>query len=196
MRSTNIGDVQTALVPFSKDVNVGTANVRATWIDWSDWQSAPANVAIDPASVPGSACPFTTSSNRQKSPYGYYCVSNASNGSSTVSTVPSSGLICPGADSGTYNTGRMGRYYNGLLQQRARQHHLHHHLHPGRQQQPVLRHGGTSATYTGSTAPDQFAELHRPGPQPGLHHHHGDQDRRAPMPTPGWSTITAPGRAA
>ena len=37
----NPGDVQVAIVPFSKDVNVGTANVNASWIDWTDWQAAP-----------------------------------------------------------------------------------------------------------------------------------------------------------
>src|SRR3569832_848268 len=35
--SANAGDVQVALVPFVKDVNVGTANAGATWIDWSTY---------------------------------------------------------------------------------------------------------------------------------------------------------------
>jgi Flp pilus assembly protein TadG len=34
------GDVQVALVPFSKDVNVGTGNVNGSWIDWTDWNAA------------------------------------------------------------------------------------------------------------------------------------------------------------
>jgi hypothetical protein len=34
------GDVQVAIVPFDTDVNVGTDNVNATWIDWSDWDAA------------------------------------------------------------------------------------------------------------------------------------------------------------
>jgi Flp pilus assembly protein TadG len=114
--ATEVGDVQVTMVPFSKDVNVGTANVDASWISWTDWESQPPNVTLTSAADnngPGSACPFTNSSNRLKSPYGFYCVSNASNGSSTRSTIPSSGLICPGADSGTYNTTRRNRYYNG-----------------------------------------------------------------------------------
>ena len=37
--STN-GDVYVSIVPFSKDVNVGTSNVNASWIDWTDWNAA------------------------------------------------------------------------------------------------------------------------------------------------------------
>ncbi len=33
--AANAGDVQVALVPFVKDVNVGTGYVNASWIDWS-----------------------------------------------------------------------------------------------------------------------------------------------------------------
>ena len=31
------GDVYVSIVPFSKDVNVGAANKKAKWIDWSVW---------------------------------------------------------------------------------------------------------------------------------------------------------------
>lgn len=34
---TNDGDVYVSIVPFSKDVNVGSANYSASWIDWTDW---------------------------------------------------------------------------------------------------------------------------------------------------------------
>ena len=34
------GDVLVSIVPFATDVNVGTANVDATWIDWTDWEAA------------------------------------------------------------------------------------------------------------------------------------------------------------
>src|SRR4029077_12320232 len=33
------GDVYVSIVPFSKDVNVGTSNVSATWIDWTSWNA-------------------------------------------------------------------------------------------------------------------------------------------------------------
>jgi Flp pilus assembly protein TadG len=32
------GDIQVSIVPFAVDVNVGTSNVGATWIDWVDWE--------------------------------------------------------------------------------------------------------------------------------------------------------------
>lgn len=35
------GDVMVAIVPFSKDVNVGgPSNYNATWVDWTDWDAA------------------------------------------------------------------------------------------------------------------------------------------------------------
>ncbi len=37
--ATNDGDVYVSIIPFSKDVNVGSTNYNASWIDWSDWDS-------------------------------------------------------------------------------------------------------------------------------------------------------------
>lgn len=34
------GDVLVSIVPFATDVNVGTSNVSANWIDWTDWEAA------------------------------------------------------------------------------------------------------------------------------------------------------------
>jgi hypothetical protein len=33
------GDVYVSIIPFSKDVNVGSSNYNASWIDWTDWNS-------------------------------------------------------------------------------------------------------------------------------------------------------------
>jgi Mg-chelatase subunit ChlD len=33
------GDIKVSIVPFAVDVNVGTANVNAEWIDWADWEA-------------------------------------------------------------------------------------------------------------------------------------------------------------
>ena len=33
------GDIKVSIVPFAVDVNVGTDNVNASWIDWSDWEA-------------------------------------------------------------------------------------------------------------------------------------------------------------
>jgi Flp pilus assembly protein TadG len=117
--AANPGDVKVAIIPFSKTVNVGntSSTVGASWLSWTDWESAPPSSTPDSSVGPGSSCPYTTSSNKRMSPYGYYCTSGPSNGASTVSTIPSSGTysgyICPGVDSGSYNTGRSGHYWNG-----------------------------------------------------------------------------------
>jgi Flp pilus assembly protein TadG len=34
------GDVLISIVPFATDVNVGTSNVNASWVDWTDWDAA------------------------------------------------------------------------------------------------------------------------------------------------------------
>jgi len=34
------GDVYVSIIPFSKDVNVGSSNYNANWIDWDDWEAA------------------------------------------------------------------------------------------------------------------------------------------------------------
>ncbi len=37
--ATTNGDVYVSIIPFSKDVNVGSSYYSANWIDWSDWNS-------------------------------------------------------------------------------------------------------------------------------------------------------------
>ena len=39
------GDVYVSIIPFVKDVNVGTTNYNATWIDWTDWDDNNGNCA-------------------------------------------------------------------------------------------------------------------------------------------------------
>lgn len=141
--ATNDGDVKVSIAPFSKDVTYavapdGTDTVKADWIDWTDWESEPSTsdgtdpkVPLTSTVGPGSLCPWTDSSNKLKSPYGYYCVS-AANGSSKVSKISSTGasigLICPGEDGGAYNVGdgvtianRASHYYNGCYDSVATQ---------------------------------------------------------------------------
>jgi Flp pilus assembly protein TadG len=36
----NPGDVYVSVVPFAKDVNVGSSNYNENWIDWTDWDAA------------------------------------------------------------------------------------------------------------------------------------------------------------
>ena len=115
------GDVKVAIIPFAKDVNVktqndGTSNLSATWIDWTDWESAvkPTSNTVVPGSTVGwgSDCPWTSG-----------CV--ASPGStSNVSKIPSSGTykgyICPDSMNSS-DPGMSGHYYNGCYTSTATQ---------------------------------------------------------------------------
>jgi Flp pilus assembly protein TadG len=116
-------DVYVSIIPFSKNVNVGSGNSTATWIDWTDWEAEPAS--LDPAHGgskpndwnnigPGSDCPF--SSSNSYSAYGFGCAPDAGS-TTTVNKVPSngstSGYICPGTDTGAKNSTKVGIMYNG-----------------------------------------------------------------------------------
>jgi Flp pilus assembly protein TadG len=112
--AANDGDVKVSIVPFSKDVNVGTANVNKSWIDWSDWEAPPPNSVPDDTVGPGSSCPYGT----RTSPYGYSCDHTQSGNIATSGTY--AGMICPGSDNGRYNSGNgstvqdnAGHDYNG-----------------------------------------------------------------------------------
>jgi hypothetical protein len=116
----NPGDIEVAIVPFSKTVKVDTSNVNASWIDWTDWESFPANYNVLPSGRLWEdygpqgmykTCPWTTSRN------GYRCMQAAANNSSQYSDSSniSSGNFCPSRDSGSKNSGRSGRHYNGCF---------------------------------------------------------------------------------
>jgi Flp pilus assembly protein TadG len=112
--SKTSGDVYISIIPFSKDVNVGSSNYNADWINWADWLNPPTaqqpnNKSPQPPKLPvnwhavgpGVKCPFTKSSS------GFTCTSGPSNGASSVSTIPANGYICPSIDNNTQ------AYYNG-----------------------------------------------------------------------------------
>jgi Flp pilus assembly protein TadG len=99
------GDIRISIVPFATDVNIGTGNVNADWIRWDEWEAEPAAlVSSKPGNwldiEAGSNCPFTNSN-----PYRFKCLQGPNN-SSTVSKIPSSGLICPSPNND-------GTVYNG-----------------------------------------------------------------------------------
>ena len=117
--SNTAGDVQVSVVPFAKLVKVGTGNVSASWIDWTDWSAAPPNPASSPSGIPattgpGDSCPWTTGSD------GFRCITSPTS-TTTTSTIPSTGTytgyICPSVIS-TYTSsgslaGRGGHHFNG-----------------------------------------------------------------------------------
>ena len=111
------GDVQVSIVTFAKLVNVGTGNVNASWIDWTDWQAAPPNPssgAIPATTGPGDSCPWSTGSD------GFTCFDAPASGS-TTGTIPSSGTysgyICPSSVQTHTSSGSLagmgGHYFNG-----------------------------------------------------------------------------------
>ncbi|MDB5631872.1 MAG: hypothetical protein JWR49_727 [Tardiphaga sp.] len=92
------GDVYISVVPFAKDVNMGSTNYSQSWIDWTDWEAeAPdLNTAAKKPSNwaligPGSSCPWSMQSN------GFTCLAGPAS-TSVVSKIPTTGLICPGSD--------------------------------------------------------------------------------------------------
>jgi len=114
------GDVYISIVPFTKDVNVGTTNVDASWINWTEWEAQPpilVNNSTWAASTAkaGSTCPFTSNS------HGFTCMDrpatlpNAS--PATNNKIPSTGTyagyICPSVDGGNKIPGKTHIYYNG-----------------------------------------------------------------------------------
>ena len=129
--SSTPGDVEASIVPFAKLVNVGTGNVGASWVDWTDWSASPVdyNGNADPVASgnvgyvgPGDPCPYTNNND------GFVCVNAPATAwpwtSSNTSTVPSSGTykgyICPGVmntynDVETYKSTQVtgGHYFNG-----------------------------------------------------------------------------------
>jgi Flp pilus assembly protein TadG len=83
--ASNDGDVQVSIVPFSKDVNVGTGHVGDSWIDWSNWEAPPPSSMPGSNVGPGSNCPYGTNT----SPYGYGCMMSPANNSTAIKTIPS-----------------------------------------------------------------------------------------------------------
>jgi Flp pilus assembly protein TadG len=120
------GDVQVAIIPFAKDVNVGTNKVGQNWIDWSDWNTA--YDKISNASTWGYAAPTSTDGPGTNCPLALGCVTQP--GSTTrTSVIPSSGTykgyICPDADvsslSSKSHPGQTGHYYDGCYTSTATQ---------------------------------------------------------------------------
>jgi Flp pilus assembly protein TadG len=97
------GAVQVSIVPFARDVKVGTGYSSATWLDYTDFLAAPPN-APNTSVGPGSSCPFSDGGD------GFHCQASPTNNSSKVNNVPNSGTytgyICPSATT-------HGHYYNG-----------------------------------------------------------------------------------
>jgi Flp pilus assembly protein TadG len=122
------GDVYVSIVPFAKDVNVGTSdgtsNVNASWLNWTDWEAEP-RVLTDnnyPIKVtynsktytwadigPGAPCPFDTSggqrptNNSSIGKYSFACMDRPAtlSGAKDLSNLSTNKYLIPA--SGTYS---------------------------------------------------------------------------------------------
>jgi len=111
--SGNPGDVQVALIPFTKNVQLPTSLGTGS-VDFTDFLAAPPS-SQPPSNVgPGSPCPYVMNT------VGYGCTSGPANGSAAVTTIPSSGAysgyICPSMVEGVNGTTYVGpflHFYNG-----------------------------------------------------------------------------------
>lgn len=57
------GDVYVSIIPFADDVNVGSSNYNASWIDWGDWDDD--NTTTTCSGRRGRSCRTTTLSHNQ-----------------------------------------------------------------------------------------------------------------------------------
>src|SRR5882672_3737582 len=117
------GDVYISIIPFAKDVNVGTTNVNESWINWTEWEaeppaltqnSYPINVRYNSINYtwadigPGAPCPFDTSgsgrptNNSTVRPYGFGCMDRPAtlSGATNLNQVSPNKYLIP--SSGTY----------------------------------------------------------------------------------------------
>jgi Flp pilus assembly protein TadG len=113
-------DIYISIIPFSKDVNLGSTNYNAPWVRFDEWEAEPAimsswlsnsaNRTLWEQTGPGKSCPLNNSN------HGFGCASTPT-GTSTTSYVPSSGsfsgYICPSTDTGNRSAPRAGIQYNG-----------------------------------------------------------------------------------
>jgi len=96
--------VRVAVIPFTRNVKLGTSYSGSSWLSFTDFTAAPPTPSQSVA--PGSNCPWTDYSQ------GYHCQVNPTNGSAAATKVPSSGTykgyICPSVTS-------VGHYWNGCF---------------------------------------------------------------------------------
>ncbi|GAA0550146.1 hypothetical protein GCM10008941_32630 [Rhizomicrobium palustre] len=102
--ASNPGDVQVSIIPFARDVNIGTGYSNASWLSFSDFDAAPPTPSNSIG--PGGGCPW------QDYDEGYHCTSGPSNGASDTNAIPYwgsySGYICPSLTV-------TGHYWNGCF---------------------------------------------------------------------------------
>lgn len=100
--AASAGDVQVSIIPFARNVKLGTGYATSNWLSFNDFVNAPNK---PPANVgPNSYCPWSDYSD------GFHCTTGPSNGASDTSRIPNygsyKGYICPSETAS-------GHYWNG-----------------------------------------------------------------------------------
>ncbi|MDR3526374.1 MAG: pilus assembly protein [Rhizomicrobium sp.] len=95
------GDVQVSIIPFARDVNIGTAYSSSSWLSFTDFTAAPPTKPSTSVG-PNGACPWTDAVQ------GYHCTSGSNNGASDTwnNVATSTGNFCPSIST-------TGHYWNG-----------------------------------------------------------------------------------
>lgn len=85
------GDVYVSIIPFSKDVNVGSSNYTQSWIDWTDWDAANGRCSSSSYTTKSSC----TSHNKTWTPSGHStwngCVTDRDQNYDTTNDAPVAG---------------------------------------------------------------------------------------------------------
>ncbi len=85
----NPGDVYISVVPFAKDVNVGSSNYTQSWLDWTDWDAANGSNTCTARNQWGSCTSWTWVPANHNTWTG--CVTDRTQPYDTMNTTPTSG---------------------------------------------------------------------------------------------------------
>jgi len=93
------GDVYVSIIPFAKDVNVGSSNYSQDWIDYTDWDADPINESKGTCSKPNKGTESSCVKSGKKSDWTpdhskwNGCIADRDQNFDTKNTAPSSGNV-------------------------------------------------------------------------------------------------------
>jgi Flp pilus assembly protein TadG len=87
----NPGDVYVSIVPFAKDVNVGSTNYNQNWIDWTDWDAANGTNVCNGHNSRGSCTGYTWTPANHNTWTG--CVTDRTQNYDTLNTTPAPATV-------------------------------------------------------------------------------------------------------
>src|SRR5262249_21643558 len=98
------GDVYVSIVPFGKDVNVGSANYTSSWIDWTDWDAA--NGTCSKSSYTSKSSCQSHGGNWTPKSHSTWngCVTDRDQNYDTLNTAPVAGALFPAEQYASCNT--------------------------------------------------------------------------------------------